>query len=275
MHIAVTGSAGRFGRVVVPFLESRGHTVRAIDRAAVPSTGSGTGRATVVDLNDPAAVLAAFVGCDAVIHLAAHASPLVASATDVHNNNVVTSYNALWACAELGIERVCQMSSVNAIGCAYSRWPRYDFFPLDETHPTYNEDPYSLSKWIIEQQGDTFARRYERMRIASFRLHGLVDRKADMFRAHTVDEAAKHLWGFVNVNEAARACLLALEADFTGHEVFYIVGPTTIVDVPSAELHAKYFPGTALRRALVGRESFYDCGKAARVLGWRHAPDTP
>lgn len=270
MHIAVTGSAGRFGRVVVPYIASQGHTVRAIDRVPDP-----TGRSVVVDLNDPAAVLQAFEGCDGVIHLAAHASPLVASATEVHNNNVVTSYNVLWACAELAIERVCQMSSVNAIGCSYSRWPRYDYFPLDESHPTYNEDPYSLSKWIIEQQGDSFARRYETMRIASLRLHGLVDRKSDMFRAHTVDEAAKHLWGYVDVREAARACLLALQADFNGHEVFYIVGPTTIVGIPSSELHAKYWPKTALRRALVGNESFYDCGKAERVLGWWHAPDTP
>ena len=53
------------------------------------------------------------------------------------------------------------------------------------------------------------------------------------------------------------------------------VGPTTIVDIPSAELHAKYWPTTALRRELAGNEGFYDCSKAERLLGWKHAADTP
>ena len=72
---------------------------------------------------------------------------------EVHNNNVMGSYNALRAAVEVGIQRVCQASSVNATGLAYSRWPHFDYFPLDEEHPTYNEDPYSLSKWICEEQG--------------------------------------------------------------------------------------------------------------------------
>src|SRR5580765_2907292 len=76
----------------------------------------------------------------------------------VHNNNVVSSSNALSAAARLGIRRVCQASSINATGASYSRWPRYDYFPLDELHPTYNEDAYSLSKWMCAEQGDSFAR---------------------------------------------------------------------------------------------------------------------
>ena len=76
----------------------------------------------------------------------------------VHNNNVVSSYNALRAAATAGVRRVCQASSVNAIGGRFSRWPpRYDYFPVDEQHPTYAEDPYSLSKWICEQQADAIA----------------------------------------------------------------------------------------------------------------------
>src|SRR6202011_523388 len=96
----------------------------------------------------------------------------------VHNNNVAGSYNVLSAAARLGITRVCQASSINATGGAFSRRPRYDYFPLDEVHPTYNEDPYSLSKWICEQQGDSFARRYEHMSIASLRFHWVIEDRA-------------------------------------------------------------------------------------------------
>ncbi len=54
---------------------------------------------------------------------------------------------------------------MNAIGGAFSQSPKYDYFPLDEQHPTYAEDPYSLSKWVLEQQADAFACRYEWMKI--------------------------------------------------------------------------------------------------------------
>ena len=45
--------------------------------------------------------------------------------------------------------------------------PRFDYFPIDENHPNYSEEPYGLSKWICEQQADSFARRHEDIRIAN------------------------------------------------------------------------------------------------------------
>src|SRR5205823_2802556 len=110
-------------------------------------------------------------------------------------------------------------SSVNAIGGAFSRAPRYDYFPLDERHLTYAEDPYSLSKWVLEQQADAFARRYGWMSIASLRFHLLVD---DFERARQVNAqigpiAIRHLWAYTSLGEASRACLLSLSAAFSGH----------------------------------------------------------
>src|SRR5207302_4146550 len=130
------------------------------------------------DLSDYEAFEKALHDCDALIHMAAIPSPGHHPDHVVHNNNVVSSYNALRAAAELGIQRVCQASSINAIGMAYSRRPHYDYFPLDERHPTYNEDPYSLSKWICELQAESMVRRYEDMTIASMRFHGVVPSRA-------------------------------------------------------------------------------------------------
>ena len=96
----------------------------------------------------------------------------------VYADNTLSSYNALSAASTLGIKRICLASSINAIGGAFSRSPRYDYFPLDEKHPTYAEDPYSLSKWVLEQQGDAFARRFEWMTIASLRFHWLLDTRS-------------------------------------------------------------------------------------------------
>jgi UDP-glucose 4-epimerase len=131
---------------------------------------------------------------------------------EVHNNNVVGSYNALRAAVEVGIQRVCQASSVNATGLAYSRWPRFDYFPLDEEHPTYNEDPYSLSKWICEEQANSFARRYEGMIISSMRFHWVVRDRAVAMQARgysQTDAVVKNLWAYTSSDAAAQACLLS------------------------------------------------------------------
>lgn len=69
---------------------------------------------------------------------------------------------------------------------------------------------------------------------------------------------------------AARACLMSLAADFTGHEVFYIAAPDTTNDVPSLELAERYYPGVPIRGDLGANKSFFDSSKAGRLLGWRH-----
>jgi UDP-glucose 4-epimerase len=161
---------------------------------------------------------------------------------------------------------------VNATGAVYSRWPRYDYFPLDEQHPTYNEDPYSLSKWICELQGDSFARRYESMSIASLRFHWVVPHRdtAAIHHADTGDVLVKQLWGYTVVDAAARACLLSLTAPFEGHEVFYIIAPDTMMPEPSHALRDRFFPAVPVREELQGNQSFFSSAKAERLLGWSH-----
>jgi UDP-glucose 4-epimerase len=273
MRIAITGGSGRIGRAVVGMALEQGHSVVSIDR--VPPAGEAA-RLDVAfvqaDIADYGEFERAMRGCDALIHLAAIPSPGRHPDHVVHNNNVVGSYNALRAAAELGISRVCQASSINATGAAYSRWPRYDYFPLDEQHPTYNEDPYSLSKWICEQQGDSFARRYEAMTIASMRFHWVVpDRHtATQYGKNMGDALAKHLWAYTLLDAAARACLLSLRPKFTGHEAFYIVAPDTMMEAPSLELARQLFPDVPIRGDLSGQRSFFSSEKAERLLGWKH-----
>jgi UDP-glucose 4-epimerase len=271
MHIAVTGGSGRVGRAVVELALAEGHRVVSIDRTASPAERPGC-TFVAADIASYDDLLQALRGCDALVHLAAIPTPRHHPDHVVHHNNVVGSYNALRAAAEAGIARVCQASSINAIGGAYSRRPRYDYFPLDEAHPTYNEDPYSLSKWICEQQADSIARRYEGMTIASLRFHGVVpDRAATAAWARIPDGFhIRHLWGYTRLDAAARACLLALTAGYRGHEVFFIVAPDTTADRESLELARQYYPEVPIRGDLRGRRGFFDCRKAEQLLGWQH-----
>jgi len=274
MRVAVTGASGRIGRDVVEQGLELGHEVVAIDRL-----GPGRDverrpgvRPVTVDVTDYDALRAALAGCDALIHLAAIIGPGRHPDHVVHDQNVLGSYHALRAAVDVGIRRICQASSVNAIGGRFSRVARYDYFPVDECHPTYAEDPYSLSKWCGEQQADAIARRFNDVTISSLRLHGIVtDRsEATAWNEAMPDAVARQLWGYTSRDAAVRACLGAIAADFGGHETMFIVAPDTMSDVPSAELHARHYPEVPVRGDLDGHRAFFDASRAADLLGWAH-----
>lgn len=275
MRIAITGSRGNVGKAVMDLALAQGHSVVSIDRTPVDADAlTENVTAMQVDMTQYAELENAFRGCDAIVHMAAYPAPGLAPTYEIHNNNVTGSYNALCAAVNLGIKKVCQASSINAIGAAYSRAPRFDYFPVDEEHPTYNEDPYSLSKWICEMQGDSIARRYEDMTISSMRFHWVVPERAYAanHKRELWGEFSRNLWGYTRYDAAAQACLSSLTADFRGHEAFFIVAPDTMVELPSAELAARFFPTVPVREFLRGTTGFFDCSKAERLLGWVHQP---
>lgn len=271
MRIAVTGGNGDMGRSLIPYLLEQNHTIVSIDRA-LPTTNTPGVNFVIADTRDFGQFIASIRDCEALIHLAAIRAPFSHPDPVVYADNTISSYNALSAASALGIKRVCLASSINAIGGAFSRSPKYDYFPLDEQHPTYAEDPYSLSKWVLEQQADAFARRYEWMKIASLRLHWLLDTRDQAVKnTATVHElSTRHLWAYSLLDETSRAMLLSISADFTGHEVFYIVAPHTASAQPSLELARQYYPQVEIRGDLSSRTGFFNCTKATRLLGWKH-----
>jgi nucleoside-diphosphate-sugar epimerase len=273
MKIAITGGGGDMGRPLIPYLVEQGHSVVCIDRT-VPGTRVPGVSYLVADVCNVGEFIACLVGCDALVHLAAFRSPMNHPDPTVYANNTISSYNALYACAVLGINKICLASSINAIGGVYSRAPRYDYFPVDEQHPTYAEDPYSLSKWVLEEQANAFARRYESMTISSLRFHWLVDSRETVLKAAptATTPVIKHLFAYTLLSDAARAILMTLTAGFKGHEVFYIVAPRTMLPESSQELARKHFPNVPVRGDLSGNRAFYSSAKAERMLGWKHTP---
>src|SRR5947207_2807816 len=122
MRIAVTGGSGKVGCAVLKRGLELGHDLVNIDRKA-PEPGSPVEgvRFVKLEMSDYDGLAAALEGYEALIHLAAIPSPDPRLPDHVvHNTNVVGSYNALRAAVGVGMTRICQASSVNAIGHEYS-----------------------------------------------------------------------------------------------------------------------------------------------------------
>ncbi len=272
MRIAITGACGLFGRAVTSAALDAGHTVVAMDRPDRLSEADRDGVTPVaVEATSFDDVRAHAVGCDAFVHLAAVTSPNGRPAHEVHDNNVVASYAALSAAADLGIPRFVLASSVNALGGAFSDRPRYDYFPVDEEHPSYAQDPYSLSKWIGEQQAAAVARQHPRMTISVLRLHALVSDRAamrELIATVVAHGGVKDLWGYTPIAPAAGAVVRALGLNAPGSTVYTLVSSRTSSDTPSADLAHAHYPGVPLRAPLTGTTSFFDSSRARRALGW-------
>lgn len=273
MKIAVTGASGMVGTSVTQRLVAFGHEVRAIDLRQ-PAAEPG-GEFVESDLTSYEQTLDALAGAEAVVNLAGLNGPIPAPEWVAHNTNVLISYNVLHAAAELGIPRVVQSSSVNAIGLAWSREPQFDYFPIDLDHRTRNEDGYSLSKLIQEVQADSLTRRYDGLSVVSLRLHAVLTGPEQAQMALDLlgqDWAVHGLFGYCTHDSVADAIQRACEAPITGHEVLWVVEPETFVTQGSRDLAERFYPDVPIVAPMEGRSSFFDTTRTRDVLGW--APST-
>lgn len=158
MKVLITGGAGRVGRAATRHMLAAGWDVRIIDVAQGPALpGVEYVRCDILNYDD---LQPHMQGCDAVIHLAAIASPTIATGQQVFDSNVSGTFHVFQAAAAAGIRRISHASSINAFGAVYSLGEfRAQYFPIDEAHPTYTTDPYSFGKGLVEQIGEYFWRR--------------------------------------------------------------------------------------------------------------------
>lgn len=224
MKIAITGARGTVGREVVKVCAKEGHHTVQINRTADDHDGTPNSEMRVADsASSYEDTVKAFKGCDAVIHLAAIPNPVDKDDDMVHANNVNSAFNGFRACGELGIKKICYASSVNAIGLAYANQPlKFDYFPIDEDYPQNPTDSYALAKQEAEIQAKAFVNWFPGTNIACMRIHEVAPLK-DVQKEHEEDwenAGVKQLWGWVNPEATARACLLAVTSEkMKGFEV--------------------------------------------------------
>ncbi len=158
MRVLITGGTGIVGKETTARMIAKGWDVRVI--GIEPDVQIDGAAYAQCDILDYAATLEQMRGCDAVIHLAAIRSPILAPGQDVFNVNVTGTFNVFEAASVCGIKRVVQASSINAFGCFYGKGeisPQY--LPIDEDHASNTTDPYSFSKQMVEEIGAYYWRR--------------------------------------------------------------------------------------------------------------------
>jgi nucleoside-diphosphate-sugar epimerase len=265
--VAITGGLSQTGEYLIPELAAAGHDPVCVDLAVGAPQLS---RYRQADISDFGETLHALDGAGAVVHLARHGS--LGAPERLFGGNVMQTWNVLQAAEILGVGKVVLASSVNAVGAAFnlSLIPP-EYLPLDEAHPTRAQDPYSLSKWVGEQIADGFARR-RRVQIASFRLHALM-RDGELAehcpaRGRDPERHAGDFWSYTSLRDAARAMRLALEAEWEGHEVFFVNAADTCLTIPTADAIRLYYPTVGVREELPGFMSAISTRKAGRYFDW-------
>jgi len=263
MRVWVSGSQGTLGREVCRQLSEAGHDVVEADLR--------TPGAAAVDLLDRAAVARSLAGADAIVHCAGIPSPEGIAPADLVHVNTMSTFNALEEGWRSGVRTVVLASSGSIYGTAWSPDPiAQPYVPVDEESPLQYVDPYALTKDFLERMGQMYARRG--MTVTALRFHWILTRAEvrELVDAVPEDEGARNLWGYVDLEDAARACLLALQPGEgrERYEALLIASDETRVPRPIDELLAEHCPDTEVRFPVTGATGAFDCSRARRVIGW-------
>lgn len=157
-RVVVTGASGLLGGYVARAVAVE-DDVMGLD-ARAPAVSGDIAHVTVSIL-DEEALVTAFAGADAVLHVAAAANIGSGTGGQIIDLNVRGTWTVMEAARRAGVRRVVLCSSDSVMGNTV--WKEHfwcpEALPVDETHPVRPADPYALSKYLAEEAGRSFARR--------------------------------------------------------------------------------------------------------------------
>jgi UDP-glucose 4-epimerase len=279
MNVLITGGAGQVGTYAVQRLLDS-HHVTILDRR--PSAHFPQVPLLNVDLLNREEVLRAVQGFDVVVHLAAIPNPYHDPGDVVLAANVTTTYNVLEAVKQNRIRRVVYGCSESASGFGIHEVNhRPEYLPIDEEHPSWPHESYSLSKYIGERLCQEYSRAFG-IECISLR-YGWVWLEICRAAAEGIiaqNGADEGGWFGAHVFPEDVAQAIALAVGYTlppaapAFDVFYITAAETFSRYPSLELARRLF-GTLppVRKpeyfAANPRASLFDITRARERLGYR------
>lgn len=279
-RVLVTGHRGLVGRAVVDALRDAGLIVVGLDLA------DGD------DITDPATVTERIRGCVGVVHLAAvddepdQPDPLtpatVGGVDQVLATNVGGTSQLLAASAQVGVNRVVFMSSVDVLGCFMGQGsPRY--LPIDDQHPVSPRGPYAWSKLAGEELCAAFTRSTGSPTVC-LRPPGVFTADTYAFIRSARDERPEVEWSpiweygaFIDVRDLAAAVVAALTGTRLDghHRLLVCADDISSANDDSLTLAGRLLPDvpvTAPKRfAHQPFAALIDSSPAKTVLGWHPA----
>ena len=257
----VSGSRGKLGREVCRQLRAVGVRVLEADLQG-PSP---------VDLTDADEVARSMQGATAIIHCAAIPTPEHTEPSELVRNNTMACFNALEQAWQAGIRTAVLVSSGSIYGTSFSPEPLlFSTLPVNESTPLDFVDPYALTKDFTERMGEMYARRG--MTVTALRPHWILTSREAEHVAHTRSDAdgAASLWGWIHLEDAARACVLALQPrpEHRGYEAVVIASDDTLSETPTSDLLDRHLAAATRHGDFQGHVGGFDTSRAAIVLGW-------
>ena len=272
MRIAVTGSSGKLGTVVVRELKDSGHEVTGLD-----VSGRRGADFVQVDLTDYGQVIDALTavgdrhdGFDALVHLAAIPAPGIRPDVETFRNNILSTFHVFWAAIRLGMTKIVYASSETVQGLPFDVPPPY--IPVDEDYAARPESVYSLVKHLEETMAVELVRWHPEVSITALRFSNVMvpDDYAE-FPSFDADPTLRkwNLWSYIDARDGAQAVLRALEVAPAGFDHFLIAAADTVMSRSNADLVEDVFPETEIRGDLGIHDSLFSTAKAQRLLGYR------
>ena len=270
MKVVVTGGAGKLGRWVVRDLTSAGHAVTIFDKVYDAEAADRTQTGDIENLSE---VSAAFVGADAIIHLAGIPTHGVVADDVTFRINVMGTFNVHEAARQHGIGRVVSLSSEAVLGWAPGSWEREHvpaYLPIDENHPCAPQDCYGLSKQVMEDIARSFSARCGMVTVL-IRAPWLVspEELEQLIKSGGRTPGRFALYHYVDARDLARACRLAAERPLLGSHTIYVGSGESTVFEPLSSLLPRLMPSIGDKaQALQDRRAAVSIDKAKHLLGW-------
>lgn len=287
MRVLFTGGSGKAGRHVVPYLIAQGHRVVNVDLAPLP--GVDTIKADVTDSGQMFNVLTSYGNLgeldagtgptpyDAVVHFAAIPRILIEPDDETFRVNTMGTYAVIEAAVKLGVRKIVIASSETTYGVCFADG-RVDpkSLPLDEDYDVDPPDSYALSKVVNEVTARSFARR-SGADIYALRIGNVIEphEYATLFPGYFArpEVRRRNAFCYIDARDLGQIVDRCLKTDGLGFQVFNAGNDTNGMNIPTAELVARFFPGVKLTREMGENEALFSNLKIREVLGFREEHD--
>lgn len=305
MKVLITGGAGNLSRHCLDDLRAHGHEVALFDRVR-PEGGrvpwSTDAQFILGEMTDKDACLRAVEAtqAEAIINLAGIPYPTEVYRPDqpprpvqlpedeTFRVNVMGAYYMLDAARRLGTKVFVHASTMSTLGIS----PRIGkvpipvtSMPVDESHPFFSENTYSLSKVMNEEMLLAFSRAYGLRTVALRMMHVYMphmDGHENQFRfgqpALPFIPGNFTVWEYVDARDAAAAYRLSIEADNLEPFEPFFIATDRFTSEEHRELVKRNYPHLAAEADKMGPDDLILTIRRARerlgyapVHSWRGA----